>query len=85
MKPGGGLRVYGVSMSRVNVYLPDDLATRVKAADLNVSAITQSALEEALAAQETKVVLDRIRARRYGVSHDEVMAALDTVRDENGW
>lgn len=72
-------------MPRVNVYLPDDLATRVKAADLNVSAIAQSALERVLAVQETKVVLNRIRARHYGVSHDEVMAALDAVRDENGW
>ena len=72
-------------MSRVNVYLPDDLATRVKAADLNVSAIAQSALKQALAAQETKVALDRIRSRHYGVSHDEVMAALDEVRDEHGW
>lgn len=39
---------YNGGMARVNVYLPDDLAARVKAADLNVSQITQEALWEAV-------------------------------------
>lgn len=72
-------------MARVNVYLPDDLASRVKKADLNVSAIAQKALEEELAGPETNEWLARISARSYGVSHDQVIAALDAVRDENGW
>ena len=72
-------------MARVNVYLPDDLASRVKAADLNVSAIAQKALEEELAGKATNEWLARISARSYGVSHDQVIAVLDAVRDENGW
>lgn len=35
-------------MPKINVYLPDDLATAVKAADLPVSAICQKALAEAV-------------------------------------
>ena len=37
-------------MARVNVSLPDDLAAAAKAADLNVSSLTQNALRKALAA-----------------------------------
>ena len=73
-------------MARVNVYLPDDLAQRAKEADLNVSsALTRRAIEDELAGQETNEWLARISARSYGVSHDQVIAALDAVRDENGW
>ncbi len=39
-------------MARVNVYLPDDLAAAAKAADLNVSSLTQAALRRALAASD---------------------------------
>lgn len=39
-------------MARVNVYLPDDLAAAAKAADLNVSSLTQAALRKALAAAD---------------------------------
>ena len=39
-------------MARVNVYLPDDLAAAAKAADLNVSSLTQAALRSALAASD---------------------------------
>ena len=35
-------------MARVNVYLPDELAERVKSADLNVSAVVQQALDAEL-------------------------------------
>jgi post-segregation antitoxin (ccd killing protein) len=37
-------------MARINIYLPDDLADRVRAADINVSAIAQDALERELKA-----------------------------------
>ncbi len=37
-----------VCMSRVNIYLPRDLAEQARAADLNVSAIAQEALEQEL-------------------------------------
>jgi post-segregation antitoxin (ccd killing protein) len=70
-------------MARVNVYLPDELASRVKKADLNVSAIAQKALEEELAGRENNEWLARIRRLPpSGVSHDHVMAALDAARDE---
>ena len=72
-------------MARVNVYLPDDLAERAREADLNVSALTRRAIEDELAGQETNEWLARISARSYDVSHDQVIAALDAVRDENGW
>ena len=35
-------------MARINVYLPDELAERVKSADINVSAVAQRALESEL-------------------------------------
>jgi len=35
-------------MARINVYLPDELADRVKSADINVSAVAQRALESEL-------------------------------------
>jgi len=70
-------------MARVNVYLPDDLATRVKEADLNVSAITQKALEAELVGRATNAWLAEIRRLPpSGVTHDEVIAALDAARDE---
>jgi len=73
-------------MARVNVYLPDGLARQVKEADLNVSAITQKALEHALAAQATNAwlaTLDDLPPA--GVSHEQALAALDAARDELGW
>jgi len=38
-------------MSRVNVYLPDDLAEKAKKAGLNISSLTQDAIRSSLAAQ----------------------------------
>jgi post-segregation antitoxin (ccd killing protein) len=35
----------------VNVYLPDDLAERAKAAGVNISALTQDVIRSALAAR----------------------------------
>jgi len=40
--------VYSMRMARINVYLPDELAERVKSADLNVSAVVQQALDAEL-------------------------------------
>jgi post-segregation antitoxin (ccd killing protein) len=70
-------------MARVNVYLSDDLAARAKAADLNVSSLTQRALEQALAAQATNAWLARIRKLPpSGVTHEQVIEALDAAREE---
>jgi post-segregation antitoxin (ccd killing protein) len=69
-------------MARVNVYLPDELAARAKKADLNVSSLTQRAIEQELAGHATSAWLEEIRKLPpSGVSHDEVIAALDAARD----
>ena len=70
-------------MARVNVYLPDELAARAKEADLNVSSLTQRAIEQELAGRATNIWLEEIRKLPpSGVSHDVVIAALDAARDE---
>ena len=74
--------VYYVHMARVNVYLPDDLAAELRQADINVSAVVQSALRDELARRATGAWLARVRSRRFGVSHEQVIAALDAAREE---
>ncbi len=70
-------------MARVNVYLPDDLAQRVKAAGLNVSKLTQEAVRGALDALRTDDWLDDLsQLHPTGVSHDDVRAAVDDAKDE---
>lgn len=71
-------------MSRVNIYLPDDLARDAKAAGVNVSALAQGAIRQALAAQATNAWLDSL-AERVGpfVTHEQTMAALDAAREES--
>ena len=72
-------------MARVNVYLPDDLAERAKAAGVSISALTQDALRTALAASDTDRWLDRLECMQsHEVPHDTVLGALDDVRDEFG-
>ena len=39
---------HAVCMTRVNIYLPPDLAENARAADINVSAVAQEALEREL-------------------------------------
>jgi post-segregation antitoxin (ccd killing protein) len=72
-------------MARINVYIPDELAERAKAAGLNVSALTQDALRRALAGDATNRWLNRLeRAPRADVAHDVVLNALDEAREEFG-
>ena len=72
-------------MARVNVYLPEDLAERAKAAGVSISALTQQALRSALAGADTDRWLDRLeRVPGHEVSHEDVMRSLDEVRDEFG-
>lgn len=47
-------------MARVNVYLPDDLAADARGAGLNVSALTQDAVRQELAARRTDVWLEQV-------------------------
>lgn len=72
-------------MARVNVYLPDELAARARDAGLNVSGVTQEALEDALALKDTDRWLHRLEhLPRAPIAHDRVIEALDDARDELG-
>lgn len=70
-------------MSRLNVWVPDDLAEQAKAAQLNVSALTQAAIREELARHATDAWLDTLPTPR-GVAHSAAAQALDEARDEFG-
>jgi post-segregation antitoxin (ccd killing protein) len=72
-------------MARVNVYLPDELADRARAAGLNISGIAQEALRGALARGETDRWLARIAALpRAEIPHERVIDALDAAREDFG-
>lgn len=77
--------VYNMRIARVNVYLPDELAARARAAGLNISGVAQEALRGALAAGETDRWLAGLEALpRAGVAHEHVIVALDAAREELG-
>lgn len=77
--------MYSGCMARVNVYLPDELAERARAAGVSVSALAQDALRDALAVVDTDRWLDRLeQLPATGVPHEHVIRALDDARDEFG-
>ena len=49
-------------VSRLNVYVSDDLAAEARAAGLNISSLTQDALRGALAAKRVDEWLDGVRS-----------------------
>lgn len=70
-------------MSRVNVYLPDDLAAEARMAGLNVSSLAQEALRSALAAQGIDSWLSSVSSMTaVDVDHSEVVAAINAAKDE---
>lgn len=72
-------------MARVNIYLPDDLATQAKEAGLNVSQVAQEALRDELGRRRTADWVARVRAHPpTGVSHEQAIEALHAIRDETG-
>ncbi|MGH2762439.1 MAG: type II toxin-antitoxin system CcdA family antitoxin [Thermoleophilaceae bacterium] len=72
-------------MARVNVYLPDELAQRARAAGINISGVAQQALRGALAPGETDRWLDRLEALPAAdIPHERAIAALDAAREEFG-
>ena len=72
-------------MTRINIYVPDELARAAKEAGLNVSRLTQAALSDALAATDTDRWLARLpTSPSKRISHADAMAALDAARDELG-
>jgi post-segregation antitoxin (ccd killing protein) len=67
------------------VYLPDELDRRARAAGLNVSAVTRSAIEAELAAAAASEWLARAAAQPAApLTHDAVLDAVGTARDELG-
>lgn len=74
--------MYHVCMARLNVYVPDELAARAKAADLNVSALAQAAIADELQRRETNSWLHDLPSPRGKVSHSTALAALDSARVE---
>jgi post-segregation antitoxin (ccd killing protein) len=72
-------------MARVNVYLPDELASEARSAGLNISGVAQEALRRALASSETESWIDRLDAgARLALDHGSVLRALDEARDDLG-
>ncbi|MEU4414923.1 type II toxin-antitoxin system CcdA family antitoxin [Nocardia salmonicida] len=68
-------------MARLNVYVPDELAERARAAGVNVSALTQAAIVAALETNATSAWLADLTDRPE-IPHDRVLAAIDAARDE---
>jgi len=66
----------------LNIYVPDELAERAKAAELNISALAQAAIADELQRQATNSWLDALPAPRGTVSHRAVLEALDEAREE---
>lgn len=69
-------------MPRVNIYLPDDLAAAVRAAGINLSALTQEALRRHLAGRTTDAWLATLDPAPARVSHEDALAELEAVREE---
>jgi post-segregation antitoxin (ccd killing protein) len=70
-------------MARVNVYLPDDLAAEARGAGLNVSALAQDAVREALNAKRTDSWLDGVlELKGPDVDVASVLAATGEARDD---
>jgi post-segregation antitoxin (ccd killing protein) len=69
-------------MARVNVYLPDDLARAAREVGLNVSAMTQQAISDALARRATDAWLDGLGTAESVLTRTDVFEALDAVREE---
>lgn len=72
-------------VTRLNVYLPDELAAEAKKAGLNLSAVTQEAVRHTLAERSTDAWLATTVATTASperVPHDHALAALDAARDE---
>ena len=70
----------------MSVYLPDELAREAREAGLNVSALAQQAVRSELNAGAMDRWLQSVAADPPlgEVSHEQVLKALDEVRDEMG-
>lgn len=73
--------MYTMRMSRVNVYIPDDLAAAAREAGLNVSSLTQKAIRSALQSQATNQWLDVLPGPQ-GVTTAAVAEAIKGAKDD---
>ena len=72
-------------MARVNVYLPDELAAQARKAGLNVSGLTQAAIQSALTALRVDGWLDEVASLSpLDVDEQEIAAAVSAAKDEFG-
>lgn len=73
-------------MARLNVYVPDELAARARAAGLNVSKLTQDAIEQELQRSAMQVWMERVRANppMPEISREDAQRIMDEVRAELG-
>jgi post-segregation antitoxin (ccd killing protein) len=70
-------------MTRINIYLPDSLAKEAKAADLNLSRVTQEALRLALGTERTNAWLGSVAALgTTDVSHEDVLQAVHDAKSD---
>ncbi|MFM9135508.1 MAG: type II toxin-antitoxin system CcdA family antitoxin [bacterium] len=69
-------------MARVNVYLPDELAERVKSADINVSALTQQALEAEFRRRSMGDWWEQVRALPPLAGEVDSVQVVRAVRDD---
>jgi post-segregation antitoxin (ccd killing protein) len=70
-------------VARLNIYLPDELAAQARRAGLNLSALTQEAVRQSLAARSTESWLATLpSASSQAVPHVRSLEALDAARDE---
>ena len=71
-------------MARVNVYLPDELACRAREAKLNISALTQQAVEAELRKNAWNEWLDKLedRAPWPAITHERIVQVMKEVHDE---
>jgi len=83
--------VYGMRMARVNITVPDDLLERARAAGLNVSRVSASALSEELDRRAKVATLDRLLreldAELGPIPRDEQLAAqqwAERALDDSG-
>lgn len=70
-------------MPRLNVYVPDELTER-RERGLNVSALTQAAILAESEETATSAWLAEFTDDCGEVSHEAILAALDSTRDEFG-
>lgn len=75
--------MYSMRMSRINVYVPDELAEQAKKAGLNVSSLTQEAIRSSLAAHDLKTWQKRVaELEPTKVDHTAVIEAVTSAKEE---